>query len=56
MLELLKHKTIGIGTSLEVKKHFSFDRSVQVMIKPNRLETISEQLAENIFVIYEGTR
>ena len=48
MLELLQHKNIGIGTRLEVKKHFDFDHSVEIRIKTNTI-TISEQLAKNIF-------
>jgi len=52
MLELLQHKHIGIGTKLEVKKHFDFDRSVEIKIRSNTI-TISEQLAKNIFVTYE---
>ena len=59
MLELLKHKKIGIGTKLEVKKKFSFDNSMEVKIGQTRgtpseqtLLTISEQLAKNIFVKY----
>jgi len=49
MLELLKHKNIGIGTKLEVKKHFDFDNSLELKIK-STTQTISEQLAKNIFV------
>ncbi|MDQ6610753.1 MAG: metal-dependent transcriptional regulator [Bacteroidota bacterium] len=52
MLELLKHKNIGIGTRLEVKKHFPFDQSIELKIK-NKPVTISEQLAKNIFVTHE---
>lgn len=52
MLELLKHKDIGIGTRLEMKKHFPFDSSVDVKIKRQTV-TISEQLAKNIFVTYD---
>jgi DtxR family transcriptional regulator, Mn-dependent transcriptional regulator len=50
ILELLEHKKIAIGTKLEIKKHFSFDESLE--IKTGRLPafTISKQLAENIFV------
>jgi len=29
MLEILQHKNIGIGTKLEVKKHFHFDHSIE---------------------------
>lgn len=52
MLELLQHRHIHIGTRLEVKKRFDFDRSVEIKIK-NTAFTISEQLAQNIFVSYE---
>lgn len=52
MLELLKHKNIGIGTRLEVKKHFPFDQSIELKIKTKTV-TISEQLAKNIFVTHE---
>jgi DtxR family Mn-dependent transcriptional regulator len=52
MLDLLAHKNIGIGTRLEVKKHFGFDHSIELKIK-NSTVTISEQLAKNIFVTYE---
>lgn len=52
MLDLLAHKHIGIGTKLEVKKHFDFDHSIELKIK-NSTITISEQLAKNIFVTYE---
>ena len=52
MLELLRHKNIGIGTRLEVKKHFDFDHSVELKIRNNTV-TVSEQLAKNIFVAYE---
>ena len=52
MLELLKHKNIGIGTRLEVKKHFPFDQSVELKIKRQAV-TISEQVAKNIFVTYD---
>jgi DtxR family Mn-dependent transcriptional regulator len=51
MLELLKHKSIGIGTLLEVKKFFPFDQSIELKIKTKTV-TISEQLAKNIFVTY----
>lgn len=54
MLELIMHKNIRIGTRLEVKKHFEFDHSYELKLKSNTLITISEQLAKNIFVTYEG--
>jgi len=50
ILELLQMKSISIGSEVEVKKHFVFDGSLTIKIKPNKTETISEQLAKNIFV------
>ena len=52
LLELLHHKAIAIGTRIEVKKHFDFDHSLEVKLKTSTI-TISEQLAQNIFVSYE---
>ncbi len=50
LLELLSHKKILIGTRLEVKQKFSFDNSVEIRLK-NRLPfTISQQLAQALFV------
>lgn len=54
MLELLKLKAIGIGTRVEVKKHFPFDQSLELKIRRQSV-TISEQLAKNIFVTYDET-
>lgn len=53
MLELLAHKAIRIGTKLEVRKHFPFDNSYEIRLKPNTSVTLSEQVAKNIFVLYE---
>ncbi len=50
ILELLKHKNIGIGTKLEVKKKFGFDHSMELKTGRSPVFTISEQLAQNIFV------
>ncbi len=52
ILELLKHKNIGIGTKLEIKKKFEFDRSMEIKTGRQPVFTISEQLAKNIFVKY----
>ncbi len=52
MLDLLQHKSIGIGTKLEVKKYFDFDHSLELKLKTLTI-TISEQLAKNIYVTYE---
>jgi DtxR family transcriptional regulator, Mn-dependent transcriptional regulator len=50
MLELLGHKKIGIGTRIEVKRKFEFDRSLEVKSNKQAVFTISEQLANNLFV------
>ena len=51
MLELLKHKSIAIGTRLEVKKKFAFDNSIELKIKNQPGITISENVAKNVYVI-----
>ncbi|HEX8462804.1 MAG TPA: metal-dependent transcriptional regulator [Segetibacter sp.] len=50
LLELLRHKNIGIGTVLEVVKKFSFDNSVEIKIKDLPSFSISQQLAQTLFV------
>lgn len=50
LLELLRHKHIGIGSRLEVKKKFSFDHSIEIRIKGQTAFTISQQLAQALFV------
>lgn len=54
ILELLEHMKIRIGTKLEVKKRFGFDASMEIKIGRLPAVLISKQLAENIFVKYEG--
>ena len=49
MLQLLHHRKIELGTRIEVKKKFGFDRSLEVKVK-NQLFTISQQLAKYLFV------
>lgn len=53
MLTLLQQRNIAIGTQVEVKRVFDFDHSREIKIKNIPVFTISEQLAENIFVKYE---
>lgn len=50
ILELLKHKHINIGTRLELKKKFEFDRSMEIKTRQLASVHISEQLAKHIFV------
>ena len=52
MLEVLRHRNIGIGTRLEVRKKFGFDNSLEIKLRQHSPVTISEQLAKNIFVKY----
>ncbi len=53
ILEVLQHKKISIGSKLEVKKKFDFDNSLEVKIGRQPSITISEQLANNIFVSHD---
>lgn len=50
LLELLRHKKIGIGTKIQVVKKFSFDSSIEIKIKNLSPFSISQQLAETLFV------
>jgi DtxR family Mn-dependent transcriptional regulator len=50
LLELLNHKQIGIGTKLEVKRKFDFDHSIEIVVKGMEAITISQQLAQALFV------
>jgi DtxR family Mn-dependent transcriptional regulator len=50
MLEVLGHKNIGLGTKLEVKRKFEFDNSMEIKAGRQPSFTISDQVAENIFV------
>jgi len=53
ILDLLRRRNIAIGTSLEVKKKFGFDHSMEIKIKNTPAFIITEQLAQNIFVEHE---
>jgi len=50
LLELLRHKNLAIGTTIEVKKRFAFDHSMEVKIKGQSAFIISQQLAQALFV------
>jgi DtxR family Mn-dependent transcriptional regulator len=50
LLELLRHRHISIGTKLEVKRKFSFDNSIEIKIKNIPAFSISQQLAQTLFV------
>ena len=49
LLEHLSDKKINIGATVVVKRKFSFDDSLEIKLD-NKLLTISDQLAKNIFV------
>jgi DtxR family transcriptional regulator, Mn-dependent transcriptional regulator len=50
MLELLQHKHIRLGTTLEVRKKFPFDDSMEVKVRNRPAITLSAQVAKNILV------
>jgi len=50
LLEMLRMKQLQIGTRLEVKQHFAFDRSLEIKIKNQQVFNVSEQLAKHLFV------
>lgn len=50
LLELLSHKNIGIGTHLQIVRKFEFDQSIEISIKGKSAITISQQLAQALFV------
>ncbi|HOZ69291.1 MAG TPA: metal-dependent transcriptional regulator [Chitinophagaceae bacterium] len=54
ILELLKHKKIRIGTTLEVRKRFEFDQSLEIRTGKQTIINISRELAENILISYES--
>jgi DtxR family Mn-dependent transcriptional regulator len=57
LLELLKHKNIGIGTVLKVVRKFTFDNSLEIKIKDLPAFSISQQLAQTLFLkpVYGST-
>jgi DtxR family Mn-dependent transcriptional regulator len=50
LLELLRHKNLGMGVMIEVKKRFAFDHSMEVKVKGQSAFIISQQLAQALFV------
>ena len=55
LLKLLAHHKIDIGTSLEVKKRFEYDGSIEIKVQQRAPVTISETLAKIIFVHHGST-
>jgi DtxR family Mn-dependent transcriptional regulator len=50
MLDILRHNQISIGTNLEVRKHFSFDNSLEIRIGKQQPFILSEAVAKHIWV------
>jgi DtxR family Mn-dependent transcriptional regulator len=55
VLDLLEHKGIHLGCRIEVKKRFAYDQSMEIKISNLPVDSISEQLAKKIFVVYDST-
>ncbi len=53
MLEMLKHYSIAIGTTIKLLKRFEFEGSLEIKVLKQPACIISEQIAKNIFVHYE---
>ncbi len=49
MLEILHHRQISIGTTIEIRKRFSFDQSMEVKVR-NHVFNLSQKTAQFIFV------
>lgn len=50
VLEMLDGKNIKIGTTIEVKKKFKFDHSLEIKTGNKHLTQISKELSQNILV------
>jgi DtxR family Mn-dependent transcriptional regulator len=50
LLELLRHKNIGIGSVFQIVRKFDFDHSIEIHLKNNQSINISQQLAQALFV------
>ena len=51
LLEMLRHKKLQIGSTVIIKQRYSFDKSIEVEINNQPGQSISEQLAKQLFVI-----
>ncbi|MFY7880085.1 MAG: metal-dependent transcriptional regulator [Lacibacter sp.] len=50
LLELLKHKKITIGATIEICRRFEFDGSIEIQLQDLPLITLSFYLSQNILV------
>jgi DtxR family Mn-dependent transcriptional regulator len=50
LLEMLRMKKLEIGVRIIIKQHYAFDHSMDVLLENDEVVTLSEQLAQNLFV------
>jgi DtxR family Mn-dependent transcriptional regulator len=50
LLEMLKNKDLQMGSKVKVTQRYAFDRSVELIINGRKPQSISEQLARQLFV------
>ena len=50
LLEMLRMKNLQIGSKVSISQRFSFDNSVELVINKEAPQSISEQLARQLFV------
>jgi DtxR family Mn-dependent transcriptional regulator len=50
LLEMLRNKKLQIGTKVSITQRYSFDNSVELVINHQAPQSISEQLARQLFV------
>jgi DtxR family Mn-dependent transcriptional regulator len=50
LLEMLRNKKLRIGTKVSITQRYSFDNSVELVIEKQAPQSISEQLARQLFV------
>jgi DtxR family Mn-dependent transcriptional regulator len=50
LLEMLRNKKLQIGTKVSIKQRYSYDNSVELVINKQAPQSISEQLARQLFV------
>jgi DtxR family Mn-dependent transcriptional regulator len=50
MLEILGHYRIAMGTKLEVRRRFEYDKSLEIRVRNHPAIVVSEQIARNVYV------
>lgn len=54
IMELISHQQIKLGAHIIVQQKFEFDDSLEILVDKKHKTNISQQLAKNIFISYEG--